>query len=1139
MARTASLASLVLAAGTVSSVAHGQSWMNPVDGSWYDATKWTAGIVPTGAGATGTLGLAGPYNVATTSNTLMSFNITNPAARLSLIGGNTLVLAGSSPGVVNSLSGELVVNQGGNYAGTTLNVGGAAVAFAGTGKIILNASTSDGNTTSNTAAIVSSGGSVTMGSGITLSGFGVLNATPSTNNGTYTANVAGRPLRIEGSTHTNNGLYTAANTGGLIINGATINQGAGGSMAPGADSSVQLHSSAVHGGSLTSAGTGRVMVAGGGVTLGNVAINGGVDISPSTVTYVDGPWSLNGGATVLLNAPANYAGTSIRAAMPNAAINGNGMVRLNASTSDGNTTANTAALAAASAGDSFVFAPGVTVAGFGIIVGVPTTNNGTFNADINTRPLRVEGSTHQNNSLYTATNGGYLLLSNTFVTQAVGAVISASGAGDNPSSAQLYNSGVTGGSLVSNGAARVGLAGGSSGSLSGVTIAGQFDQSASSTLFVNAPGVALTPGSSLLVNSNASYAGTLIRTGEPVLFSGSGTVRLNASTSDGNTTANTAALAEDGGDAGGQYTFGPNTTLAGFGIVTNVPSINNGVFNADVATRPLRLEGSTHQNNNLYTSNNGGYVLLSNTTVNQTASARVYAGNDSGVVIASSRVVGGIVGSPAGGTGNTTLNGTTSALDGVTVSRQLSVDPSGVLTTTGLTLSNNALLTVNTNAAYAGTHMRAMAAPTVIGGAGTVHLNASTSDGNSTAGTADMRREGTVAGSGFAFGAGVKVDGFGRIVDCPTTNNGTIDANVLSRPLRIEGNTHQNNGLYRSLNGGYLDLSGATVVQGAAGMIMAGDESGVNIGACDLSGGTLNSTGSGRFTAFNSSNLHGLTSNAPIDVAPGHAVIIGAPGITNNGVIKVNSNAAYAGTSLRAGGVSVAVNGGGSVVLNRSTSDGNTTAGTADLSATAAGNSWSFGAGQTLSGLGRIIAPVQMAGVIAPGFGPGANGFIRNESTVTFTPTGRLNIDIATTNNYDTLQNAGTVNLDGSLQVVAASDFPAGTTFDVITGTHAGEFDAVLTTGLATPKRFGARYDNPGRVRVTVLCGPADIAGTGADGNGDGVLDNNDFIVFIDRFFAQDPRADYGSTGGILGADGQFNNNDFVVFIDLFFAGCF
>jgi hypothetical protein len=66
----------------------------------------------------------------------------------------------------------------------------------------------------------------------------------------------------------------------------------------------------------------------------------------------------------------------------------------------------------------------------------------------------------------------------------------------------------------------------------------------------------------------------------------------------------------------------------------------------------------------------------------------------------------------------------------------------------------------------------------------------------------------------------------------------------------------------------------------------------------------------------------------------------------------------------------------------------------------------------------------------------------------------------------------------------------------------------------------------------------ADIGTTGGVPGHDGQLNNNDFVVFIDYFFAQNPLADVGGTGGVPGADGQWNNNDFVVFIDQFFAGC-
>ncbi|HYD00148.1 MAG TPA: GC-type dockerin domain-anchored protein [Phycisphaerales bacterium] len=67
---------------------------------------------------------------------------------------------------------------------------------------------------------------------------------------------------------------------------------------------------------------------------------------------------------------------------------------------------------------------------------------------------------------------------------------------------------------------------------------------------------------------------------------------------------------------------------------------------------------------------------------------------------------------------------------------------------------------------------------------------------------------------------------------------------------------------------------------------------------------------------------------------------------------------------------------------------------------------------------------------------------------------------------------------------------------------------------------------------------PADLGQQGGIPGQDEVLDNNDFVVFIDYFFNADARADFGLQGGVPGQDGLFDNNDFVVFIDAFFAGC-
>ncbi len=66
-------------------------------------------------------------------------------------------------------------------------------------------------------------------------------------------------------------------------------------------------------------------------------------------------------------------------------------------------------------------------------------------------------------------------------------------------------------------------------------------------------------------------------------------------------------------------------------------------------------------------------------------------------------------------------------------------------------------------------------------------------------------------------------------------------------------------------------------------------------------------------------------------------------------------------------------------------------------------------------------------------------------------------------------------------------------------------------------------------------CSPADLGAQGGLPGQDNLLNNNDFIVFIDYFFNQNALADFGIQGGVAGHDGAFDNNDFIAFIDAFF----
>ena len=116
--------------------------------------------------------------------------------------------------------------------------------------------------------------------------------------------------------------------------------------------------------------------------------------------------------------------------------------------------------------------------------------------------------------------------------------------------------------------------------------------------------------------------------------------------------------------------------------------------------------------------------------------------------------------------------------------------------------------------------------------------------------------------------------------------------------------------------------------------------------------------------------------------------------------------------------------------------------------------------------------------------------------------------------------------------------FTVGQTFDH-TFTHSGVFGFYCQFhGFDNGDGTGGGMAGQVTVIGTVTLCVADIGSAGGLPGQDGVLDNNDFIAFINYFFDQNPAADMGVQGGGSGQDGQFDNNDFIAFINLFFAGC-
>jgi hypothetical protein len=189
-----------------------------------------------------------------------------------------------------------------------------------------------------------------------------------------------------------------------------------------------------------------------------------------------------------------------------------------------------------------------------------------------------------------------------------------------------------------------------------------------------------------------------------------------------------------------------------------------------------------------------------------------------------------------------------------------------------------------------------------------------------------------------------------------------------------------------------------------------------------------------------------------------------------------------------------------------------------------------FGGG--LTNTGGTVAPGSSAGTIT------ITGGLNNQYTQSGAGVLEIEIGGATPGaQYDQLVVRGPAQFGGTLRVSRINGFTGPGVFDVLVldvpYTRTGQFDT-----LELPPGASVAYFSD-RVRVTL--GPACAADIGAQGGvpgNDGLLDNNDFVVFIDYFFNHNPLADRGVTGGIPGSDGEWNNNDFVVFIDQFFAGC-
>jgi hypothetical protein len=100
-----------------------------------------------------------------------------------------------------------------------------------------------------------------------------------------------------------------------------------------------------------------------------------------------------------------------------------------------------------------------------------------------------------------------------------------------------------------------------------------------------------------------------------------------------------------------------------------------------------------------------------------------------------------------------------------------------------------------------------------------------------------------------------------------------------------------------------------------------------------------------------------------------------------------------------------------------------------------------------------------------------------------------------------------------------------------VTPAEGGNYELVATNP------FGTATSNPAAVAINPSCNCADIVSSLALPPGDGTIDGNDFISFINAFAIDDPLADIAGPEG-CSPDGTIDGFDFIAFINDFAAGC-
>jgi hypothetical protein len=849
---------------------------------WSDASNWNNGAITSGENI-----LINKTTAATTDDqafTIGTLTLSNSGDSVTL---NNNVVTTVDGNISNA--GTITFNTAGNTTGLYF---GNSITLSGSGAI--NLGSSNGSYTAD-YLYGAAGSTLTTSSNITGAGNvgnGDLNFA---NSGAINANISNQNLVVAADAcstcaSSNTGTLEATGGGVLVLSNGTWTQTGAGKISAGTGSTVDLENNvSITGGTLTTSGSGVINnVGGNNVFLTNVTNSGAYVVQNNAATEVSGTLTNNG--TIALNASGNTTEIYLTG---NTTLAGSGTVTL--TSTNGNYTGYFNG-----AGGS-VLTNQLTIQGAGNIgndaLQIVNSSSGVIDANVSGQTLLMQPDaslTSSNAGLIEATNGGTLLFNNGTWTN-TGTIEAAVGSTIDLES----NVSITGGTLESVGTgSSVINVGGYDVFLTNVKLAGTYDIQNNAATEINGTitnnGVINLQGAGntteLYVTNAGTGSATLAGSGSIVLGSGVGN-QIN-------------------GVGGTSITI--DQKVSGLGNIGdgNLTLTNNSTIDANisptVATGALYIQpasGGMTNNGTLEATNGGTLTLYGGNTITNGTKGVIEAvgsdskGNASTVVLTNSiNLTGGTLTTSGAGVIEVATSNY-AYLTNLTNNGTLNVQNNGVLETNG-TITNNGTITLQGNGNNTFLYAQSN---TTLAGTGTVVLGGSASTGIiEAAGGMTLTNNETIAGAG-------------TIDDSNFINNGTINANVNGESLTIESlSSATNSKMLEASNGGALVLNGSSWNQGTTGTIIAQTGSSVELtNSASITGGVLNTAGTGQIYASGTVYLANLTNNGTFNIQNNsQADLSGA--IVNNG--SINLQASGNDTYLVVNGA-VTLSGTGTVVL--------------------------------------------------------------------------------------------------------------------------------------------------------------------------------------------------------------------------------